>query len=54
MIISTILIGFSTHYVSVKISVIAGSFIMLFLALLLGVVTMRPSSENYLRSVEYK
>ncbi|XRG79906.1 MFS transporter [Rossellomorea sp. GAMAL-10_SWC] len=54
VIVSTMLIGFSTHYVSVKMSVITGSFIMLFLALFLSVFIIRPSSENYFRRIGYK
>jgi len=54
VIVSTMLIGFSTHYVSIKMSVIAGSLIMLFLALFLSVFIIRPSSENYFRSIGYK
>lgn len=53
VIVSTILIGFSTHYVSVKMSVITGSFIMLFLALFLSVFIIRPSSNYHLRSNGY-
>ncbi|MEE6450860.1 MFS transporter [Gottfriedia acidiceleris] len=51
VIVSTILIGFSTHYVSIKISVIAGSLFMLFLAIILSIFIIRPSSENYFRCI---
>ncbi|MGG0177612.1 MFS transporter [Gottfriedia acidiceleris] len=54
VIVSTMLIGFSTHYVSIKMSVITGSFIMLFLALFLSIFIIRPSSENHFSSIGYK
>jgi MFS family permease len=54
VIVSTILIGFSTHYISVKMSVIVGSFMMLFLALILGVFILRPSKESYFSKIGYK
>ncbi|WP_088072307.1 MFS transporter [Gottfriedia luciferensis] len=51
---TTILIGLSTHFITVKISVITGSLMMLFLALLLGGFILRPSGDSYFRIIEYK
>lgn len=54
VIATTILIGLSTHFITVKISVITGSLMMLLLALLLGGFILRPSGEKYFRIIEYK
>jgi MFS family permease len=53
VIVTTILIGFSTHYISVRIAIIIGSFMMLILSLILSLYFIRPSKENYSNIIEF-
>ena len=47
VILMTILIGLSTHFVSIQMTVIIGSFIMLILTIILCVYNLRPSRSTY-------